>query len=185
MAGQVCGISQDIVPLGATDRGSAADSMKFRGPGDRTRPGRRSNRGTVMLFQNCHLRWSALPGHHSSLIPIGVMRRILVLIWLSLSLAIASGPAFALPSPDCPKAQSSAMADGHEGMAGDHDRMDCCADNCSRDCATVCPGTVMPPAVAGVEPAGPAIEQRAAWLSTMLRSAVLATSDPPPRTTVG
>jgi hypothetical protein len=111
------------------------------------------------------------------------MRRILVLIWLSLSLAIASGPAFALPSPDCPKAQSSAMAD-HDGMAGDHDGMDCCADNCSRDCAAVCPGTIMPPGLAAVDPAAPAIELPAAWPSTMLRSAVPSATDPPPRTTV-
>ena len=28
MAGQVCGVSQDIVPSGTTDRGSAADSLR-------------------------------------------------------------------------------------------------------------------------------------------------------------
>jgi hypothetical protein len=115
------------------------------------------------------------------------MRRILALIWLSLSLAIASGPAFAVPSADCPKAHSSMadMADmpgNHEGMAGAHDGADCCTEHCSPDCAAVCPGTIMPPEAAAVQSAGPGIEQRAAFTSTMRRSAAPAASDPPPRT---
>jgi len=117
------------------------------------------------------------------------MRRILALIWLSLSLAIASGPAFAVPSPDCPKAHSSSMADGHDemtdghdGMASTHGDMDCCAESCAPDCAAVCPGTIMPPEIAAVAPAGPRMEQRAPWPSTMLKSAALAATDPPPRT---
>jgi hypothetical protein len=113
------------------------------------------------------------------------MRRIFALIWLSLSLAIASGPAFAVPSADCPKTHSSSMADmpdGHDGMTDAHDGADCCAENCSPDCAAVCPGTIMPPELAAVGPARPGTEQRAAWPSTTLRSAVLAAADPPPRT---
>ena len=115
------------------------------------------------------------------------MRRILALIWLSLSLAIASAPAFAVPSPDCPKANSSHlagshMATGHDGMTADHEGMDCCAENCSPDCAAVCPGTVMRPEAAAVEPAEPMTAQHPAWASTPLRSATLAAADPPPRT---
>jgi predicted lipoprotein with Yx(FWY)xxD motif len=111
------------------------------------------------------------------------MRRILALIWLSLSLAIASGPAFAVPSPDCPKADSSIMADAHGGMSGTHDGMDCCAENCSPECAAVCPGTIIPSGTAAAEPAEPRLGQRAACPSTMLKSAALAATDPPPRTT--
>lgn len=110
------------------------------------------------------------------------MRRFLALIWLSLSLAIASGPAFAIPSPDCPKAHASQMADGHAGMAGDEGDMDCCAENCERDCAAVCPGTVMPPELAAVEPPVQQLEQQAPRPSSKLTSARVAASDPPPRT---
>lgn len=115
------------------------------------------------------------------------MRRLFVLLWLSLSLAFASGPAFAVPSSDCPKAHSemagSPMAAGHEGMAMGHDGMDCCADNCAPDCAAVCPGTVMPPDAAAVAPAPPRLEQHPARVSTPLFSIALAAADPPPRTT--
>ena len=115
------------------------------------------------------------------------MRRFFALIWLSLSLALASVPALAVPSPDCPKANSSHMADshmaaGHDGMTGDHQGMDCCAENCAPDCAAVCPGTIMPPGSAAVEPAEPLTAQHPAWASTPLRSAALAAADPPPRT---
>jgi hypothetical protein len=110
------------------------------------------------------------------------MRLILALIWLSLSLVIASGPAFAVPSPGCLKAYASSMADGHDRMADAHRGSDCCTENCSPDCAAVCPATIMTPELAVVEPAGPGMEQRTAWPPTMLKFAILAATDPPPRT---
>lgn len=181
MAGQVCGVSQDIVPRGATDRGSAADSL--RAPGLTTgHAGRERCRTTVILAVNGSKRRRALLRSGSRLVTVRVMWRRFALIWLSLSLAIASGPAFAARSPDCPKAPSSSMADGHDGMAGTHGDMDCRAENCSPDCAAVCPGTIMPSGIAAVEPAAPMMDQRAARASTMPRSTALAATDPPPRT---
>ena len=117
------------------------------------------------------------------------MRRIFALIWLSLSLAIASGPAFAVPSLDCPKAHPSSMTGGHDrvtdrhdGLATSHGDMDCCAESCATDCAAVCPSMVLPPDSLGMKPAARRTEQRTLWPSTMLKSAALAATDPPPRT---
>ena len=124
----------------------------------------------------------------SSLISFRAMRRIFALIWLSLSLAIASAPALAIPSAECPKAHPSEMAesrmtDGHDGMMmDDHAGMDCCAEHCSPDCAAVCPGTIVPPEIVAVYPSAPRVGQHAAWSSTPLKSATLAAIDPPPRT---
>ena len=190
MAGQVCGVSQDIVLQGTTGRGSAADSLRGPGHGFQhdwgpNRPGETAIRSSIGL-----LRWSELLRNGSSHIPIGAMRRILALIWLGLSLAIAPAPApaLAIPSADCPKTHSSGMAesgmaDGHrEMMMDDHAGMDCCAEHCSPDCAAVCPGTIVPPEASAVYPSALKIEQHAAWSSAPLKSATLATTDPPPRT---
>lgn len=128
----------------------------------------------------------ALPIDGSTLISFRVMRRLLALIWLSLSLTLASAPALAFPSPDCPKAQSSKMASSpmasdHEGMTKGHDGMDCCAENCLSNCVAVCSGTMMPPAAATIEPAKPMMAQLAARPPTLLKSIALAGNDPPPR----
>lgn len=104
------------------------------------------------------------------------MRRLIALIWLSLSLALASGPAFAVPSSDCPMANSSEMAASHH-------QMDCCAESCAPSCAAVCPGTIMPPKARETAPAEPSGEQLAGWTGAVLDSVDLPGTDPPPRTT--
>lgn len=103
------------------------------------------------------------------------MRRLIALIWLSLSLALASGPAFAVPSADCPMANSSGMAAGHH-------QMDCCADTCAPNCAAVCPGTIMPPEGGQAVPAELTGGPLAASTAGTLDSADLPGTDPPPRT---
>lgn len=104
------------------------------------------------------------------------MWRLCALIWLALSLAVASGPAFAVPSPECPMASSS-------HMAGGHDEMGCCTEHCAADCATVCAGTLMLPVIGASTVAVPITEQLAARRATRLLSANLKGADPPPRTT--
>lgn len=104
------------------------------------------------------------------------MRRLIALIWLSLSLALASGSAFAIPSNDCLMANSSQMAPSHH-------QMDCCADTCALSCAAVCPGIVMPPKAPEAAPAELADGQLAAWSAGPLKSVELPGTDPPPRTT--
>lgn len=103
------------------------------------------------------------------------MRRLIALIWLSLSLALASGPAFAVPSADCPMANSPEPAASHQ-------QMDCCADACAPSCAAVCPGTIMPPKASGAVPAELAGGQLAGWTGGVLDSVDLPGTDPPPRT---
>ena len=100
------------------------------------------------------------------------MRRLLALIVLALSLALTSGPAFAV-RPDCPMASSSS------GMS--HQEMDCCKPDCAPICATICPAAVVP-AIGGAE--GPAEPIQLAALSPApLHSTDLSETDPPPRTT--
>ena len=103
------------------------------------------------------------------------MRRLIALIWLSISLALASGPAFALPSTDCPMANSSETAASRQ-------QMDCCADACAPNCAAVCPGTIIPPKASEAAPAELAVGQLAAWVAGALESIDLPGTDPPPRT---
>lgn len=103
------------------------------------------------------------------------MLRLFALIWLSLSLALASGPAFAVPSADCPMANSA-------DVAASHRQMDCCADTCAPNCAAVCPGTIMPPERGEGAPAELTGDPLAAWTAGTLDSADLPGTDPPPRT---
>ena len=103
------------------------------------------------------------------------MRRLFALIVLALSLAMTSGPAFAVPKADCPMAESGHMQVGHEDMG-------CCTVTCAPDCATVCPGAVMPFPERAATPA-----DRSALLADgfaqALPSADPTGADPPPRTT--
>lgn len=104
------------------------------------------------------------------------MRRLFALLVLALSLAMASGPAFAVPRVDCPMAQSNAMQ-------GNHAEMDCCAAACAPDCATACPGAVIPfpeNAKAPDELFGDMLRLRP---TDSLPSAEMAGADPPPRST--
>ena len=103
------------------------------------------------------------------------MRRLIALIWLSLSLALASGPAFAVPSTDCPMANSAQAAAGHH-------QMDCCADACTPSCAAICPGTILAPEGGQAALAALAGGQLAAWPAGALESVDLPGTDPPPRT---
>ena len=104
------------------------------------------------------------------------MRRLFGLIVLALSLAMASGPAFAVPKADCP------MASGGE-MHGSHQDIDCCQQSCAPECAAVCPGAVMPFPGRAADPADPIRSQLAMRSADTLHSVDLAGADPPPRTT--
>lgn len=103
------------------------------------------------------------------------MPRLLALLWLALSLAVASGPASAMPAANCPMSKSSQMR-------GEHDNMDCCAVTCASECAAVCPSGVMP-RVGIASPLKPAAGKAAPRPADALRSAGRADTDPPPRTT--
>lgn len=103
------------------------------------------------------------------------MRRLIALIWLSLSLSLVSVPATAIPSADCPMASSSQMGASHE-------KMDCCADNCAPSCAAVCPSTVIPPKGSATAPAELDVGQLGLWTGGTLDSVDLPGADPPPRT---
>ena len=104
------------------------------------------------------------------------MRRLIALIWLSLSLAMAPGPAFAVPSPDCPMAASSTSPISHE-------EMDCCAANCAPECAVACPSAMIQLAGRVATPADLVGGQPTVRLTQVLTSAELTGADPPPRTT--
>lgn len=102
------------------------------------------------------------------------MLRLIALLWLALSLAFASGPASAMPAPDCPMA-GSAMPD--------HDEMDCCAASCAPECAIACPSGMMPMPHRFATSADLVGEQPVMRLVQALASADLTGTDPPPRTT--
>ena len=105
------------------------------------------------------------------------MRRLIALIVLALSLALASGPAFAIPAADCSMAASSSS-----GMS--HDEMDCCKPDCAPSCATLCPAGVVP-AIGGAQaPADPIRMQLTSLGPVPLHSTDLSTTDPPPRTII-
>ena len=103
------------------------------------------------------------------------MRRLLALLWLALSLFVASGPASAVPAANCPMSASSQMQD-------QHDHMDCCAVTCASECAAVCPAGVMP-WLGAATALKPAARQQAPRPADALLSADRASTDPPPRTT--
>lgn len=105
------------------------------------------------------------------------MRRLIAMIVLALSLAVASGPAFAVPAADCSMAASSSS-----DMS--HDEMDCCKPDCAPSCATLCPAAVVP-AIGGAEAPAELIQMQLAALSPApLHSTDLSGADPPPRITV-
>lgn len=104
------------------------------------------------------------------------MRRLFALILLALSLAVTSGPAFAVPKADCP-------TDAPHQVQGDHEDRDCCAVTCASECATLCPGAVVPSIDRALTPAEPAGEQLAIRPAAIPPSADLSGIDPPPRTT--
>ena len=104
------------------------------------------------------------------------MQRLFALIVLALSLAMTSGPAFAVPRADCPMAASGHMQGGHEDMG-------CCQETCAPECAAVCPGAVMPFPGRTAAPADPITDQLAMKPADVLHSVELAGADPPPRTT--
>lgn len=103
------------------------------------------------------------------------MRRLFTLILLALSLAMTSGPAFAVPKANCPMATSEQMLGGHQDM-------DCCAAACAPECAAVCPTGLIPFPERAATPAAPS-ESVPAWIAATLPSANLAGPDPPPRAT--
>lgn len=104
------------------------------------------------------------------------MRRLFALIVLALSLALASGPAFAVPADDCPMAASSSSGTSH-------DEMDCCKPSCAPACAAICPGAVMPVVGRTEAPADPAGTRLVSLSPAALHSTDLSGADPPPRTT--
>ncbi|MDP9424289.1 MAG: hypothetical protein M3Q19_15905 [Pseudomonadota bacterium] len=103
------------------------------------------------------------------------MRRLIALILLALSLALTSGPAFAV-RPDCPMAASSSSM-------VNHDEMDCCKAQCAPSCATLCPGAVVPSIGRAAAPAEPIAAQLIGLHSAALHSRDPSGADPPPRTT--
>lgn len=103
------------------------------------------------------------------------MRRLFAIILLALSLAVTSGPAFAVPKADCP------MAASHQ-MSGDHENRDCCAVTCASECATMCPGAVVPAIGRAATLADQSDEKLAILPADALLSADLSGADPPPRT---
>jgi hypothetical protein len=105
------------------------------------------------------------------------MRRLIALIVLALSLAIASGPAFADPAAECAMAGSSSS-----GMS--HDEMGCCKPDCAPSCATFAPVGVIPAFGEPNTPAEPISKQLAALNPAPLHSTDLSSTDPPPRTII-
>ena len=105
------------------------------------------------------------------------MRRLLALIVLALSLALASGPAFAVPAADCPMAGSS------KTMHHDNNR-DCCKPACAPNCAMPCPSVVVPSLSRTAAPAELTGTQAIAALAAPLHSTAPSSADPPPRTII-
>lgn len=104
------------------------------------------------------------------------MRRFLVLFWLILSAALASGQASAMAAPECPMSASSSSTMHHDGK-------DCCKPACAPNCATPCPGAVVPATVRAPSPAEPVVKRHNLTVAAPLHSIVKAGADPPPRTT--
>lgn len=104
------------------------------------------------------------------------MRRLFTLIVLALSLAMTSGPAFAVPKADCLMAAGGQMQVGHEDMG-------CCQETCAPECETACPGAVIPFPGRAASPADRIGDQLAMRPVEALHSTDLTGADPPPRTT--
>lgn len=103
------------------------------------------------------------------------MGRLLAMLWIALSLSVASGPASAVPAANCPMSASSQMQDKHVDM-------DCCAVTCASECAAICPAGVIPH-LETATPSMPASSRDTPRLTEALGSVDRATTDPPPRTT--
>ena len=104
------------------------------------------------------------------------MRRLIALIVLALSLALASGPAFAVPVAEC------AMGSSSSGMS--HDEMGCCKPDCAPSCATLSPAAVVPTIGRDGGPAELIRAQLLALTPAPLHSTDLSGTDPPPRTII-
>lgn len=104
------------------------------------------------------------------------MQRMLALIWLTLSLAFASEPAFAMSQADCPMTLSSSSSAMH------HDSNDCCKSSCTAACATGCPAMIMAAIHRAAAPAEPIASQLLPFAVTPLQSVNPSGTDPPPRT---
>lgn len=126
---------------------------------------------TVMTVERSRMRRVATP---SASAYGRQMRRLLAMLWLALSLSVASGPASAVPAANCPMSASSQMQDKH-------DDMDCCAVTCASECAAICPAGVMPQ-LGFATTSAPAPRQDNARPADALESAARAGTDPPPRT---
>jgi hypothetical protein len=100
---------------------------------------------------------------------VGVTRLILSIL-LAISMAGASGPAFAAPSADCPMAHMS-QAMGH------HDKMGCCPP----ECAVTCPAALLAAADVELPSIEPASMPGAMRIASVLPSVDPAAADPPPR----
>ncbi len=98
--------------------------------------------------------------------------KLILAILIALSLIGSPGAAIAAPSVSC------TMAGADDGMAADHEKMDCC----SPECATPCPSAVLPMSGLGEDGAEPVTI--AAWqpVAGSLPSILLSMDDPPPRT---
>jgi hypothetical protein len=103
------------------------------------------------------------------------MRRLFALIWLALSLAFASGPAYAMTAADCPMSASSSSSAMH------HDSNDCCKPACAANCVMACPAMVAPSRERAAVPVEQITKQLVAIRAAPLHSIDLTTTDPPPR----
>lgn len=99
--------------------------------------------------------------------------RLFLAILLAISMAGASGPAFAAPAADCPMAHMP-------GGMGDHGKMGCCPP----ECAVTCPPAMLAAVATDLQVIEPALLPIAAPAMDLLRSFNPAATDPPPRTGV-
>jgi hypothetical protein len=98
---------------------------------------------------------------------------LILAILLTVSLAAASGPAFAAPSADCP------MTHGSKGMI-DHEKMGCCPPAC----AVNCPPAVLAAIEVDLPKVEPSVPPAVAMAAHLLHSVGLTAADPPPRSTI-
>ncbi len=98
--------------------------------------------------------------------------KLILAIFIALSLIGSPGAATAAPSVSC------TMAGADEGVAADHEKMDCC----SPECATPCPSAVLP--MLGFDEDGKERIALASWQPVVgsLPSILLSMDDPPPKT---
>lgn len=97
--------------------------------------------------------------------------KLILAILIALSLIGSPGAATAAPSVSC------TMSGADEGMAADHEKMDCC----SPECAAPCPSAVLP--MSDFDENGTEVVGLTDWRAVpgSLPSILLSTDDPPPR----